>query len=215
MPHLGVLVDAPLRFQAAVHPLDVLLGEEGDLLVAQLRLDVVFDVAAVALEVPGRTVPALYSVSQRSSTGSASCGCPRSVPRPDSVRYSDGAFPSAPFVYEHRRAGRWVYRFSCVPPRYGLPSGHPPLAHHAVTGRSSFCHLVLLFRRMADMLFFLPFEGVEPVCSSSFAMPHASLKPAVKLISLDSTSNVFCASNSRSSFLRSVASMSRRSSTWA
>lgn len=50
MPHLGMLVDAPLRFQAAVHPLDVLLGEEGDLLVAQLRLDVVFDVAAVALE---------------------------------------------------------------------------------------------------------------------------------------------------------------------
>ena len=40
MPHLGMLVDAPLRFQAAVHPLDVLLGDEGDLLVAQLRLDV-------------------------------------------------------------------------------------------------------------------------------------------------------------------------------
>ena len=36
-------------------------------------------------------------------------------------------------------------------------------------------------------------------------MPHASLKPAVKLISLASTSNVFCASNSRSSFLRPVA----------
>ena len=44
-----MLVDTPLRFQAAVHPLDVLLGEEGDLLVAQLRLDVVLDVAAVAL----------------------------------------------------------------------------------------------------------------------------------------------------------------------
>ena len=43
-------------------------------------------------------------------------------------------------------------------------------------------------------------------------MPHASLKPAVKLISLDSTSNVFCASNSRSSFFRPTASMSRRSS---
>lgn len=50
MPHLGMFVDAPLRFQAAVHPLDVLLGDEGYLLVAQLRLDVVFDVAAVALE---------------------------------------------------------------------------------------------------------------------------------------------------------------------
>ena len=43
----------PLRFQTAVHPLDVLLRDEGDLLVAQLRLDVVFDVAAVALEGTG------------------------------------------------------------------------------------------------------------------------------------------------------------------
>ena len=48
MIHLGMLVDAPLRFQAAVHPLDVLLRDEGYLLVAQLRLDVVFDVAAVS-----------------------------------------------------------------------------------------------------------------------------------------------------------------------
>lgn len=38
MPHLGMLVDAPLRFQAAIHPLDVLLGEEGDLLVASCGL---------------------------------------------------------------------------------------------------------------------------------------------------------------------------------
>ena len=53
MIHLGMLMNAPLRFQAAVHPLDVLLGEEGYLLVAQLRLDVVFDVAAVALEGTG------------------------------------------------------------------------------------------------------------------------------------------------------------------
>ena len=72
MPHLGMLVDAPLRFQAPVHPLDVLLGEEGDLLVAQLRLDVVFDVAAVALEGTGphrtRLVlrePAVQPLAQR------------------------------------------------------------------------------------------------------------------------------------------------------
>ena len=72
MPHLGMLVDAPLRFQAAVHPLDVLLGDKGDLLVAQLRLDVVFDVAAVALEGTGahrtRLVlrePAVQPLAQR------------------------------------------------------------------------------------------------------------------------------------------------------
>ena len=50
------------------------------------------------------------------------------------------------------------------------PSGRParlrmlpsPLA------RSSFRHLVLLFRRMADMLFFLPLEGIEPICLQLF-----------------------------------------------
>lgn len=40
--------------------------------------------------------------------------------------YSDGVFPSVLFVYEHRRAGRWAYRFSCGPPRCGLPSARPP-----------------------------------------------------------------------------------------
>ena len=70
--HLGMLVDASLRFQAAVHPLDVLLRDEGDLLVAQLRLDVVFDVAAVAYERTGphrtRLVlrePAIQPLAQR------------------------------------------------------------------------------------------------------------------------------------------------------
>ena len=29
-------------------------------------------------------------------------------------------------LLELKRAGRWAYRFSCGPPRYGLPSGHPP-----------------------------------------------------------------------------------------
>ena len=44
MPHLGMLVDAPLRFQTAVHSLDVLLRDKGDLFIAQLWFDVVFDV---------------------------------------------------------------------------------------------------------------------------------------------------------------------------
>ncbi|OKZ70326.1 MAG: hypothetical protein BHV93_07845 [Clostridiales bacterium 52_15] len=53
MIHLGMLVDTPLRFQAAVHPLDVLLRDEGNLLVAQLRFNVVFDVAAIVFERTG------------------------------------------------------------------------------------------------------------------------------------------------------------------
>ena len=31
-----------------------------------------------------------------------------------------------------------------------------------------FRHLVLLFRRMADVLFFLPLEGIEPICLQIF-----------------------------------------------
>lgn len=53
MAQFGVLVDAPVRFQAAVHPLDVLLGDEGDLFVSQLWFDVAVDVAAVAVEGAG------------------------------------------------------------------------------------------------------------------------------------------------------------------
>ena len=51
--HLRVLTDAPVLFQAAVHPLNILLGDERHLLVAQLRLDVEFDVAAVVGEGAG------------------------------------------------------------------------------------------------------------------------------------------------------------------
>ena len=72
MIHLGMLVDTPLRFQTAVHSLDVLLRDKGDLFIAQLRFDIVFDVAAIALEGTGphrtRLVlcePAVQPLAQR------------------------------------------------------------------------------------------------------------------------------------------------------
>ena len=75
MIHFGMLMNASLCFQAAVHPLDVLLRDEGDLLVAQLRLDVVFDIAAIAFERTGahraRLVlcePAVQPLAQRHAT---------------------------------------------------------------------------------------------------------------------------------------------------
>ena len=111
MPHLGVLVDASLRFQAAVHPLDVLLGEEGDLLVAQLRLDVVFDVAAVALEGTAAPCPPCTLQANDPATHPASCGCPRSAPHPGSTRCSDGVCPAAPFASWHRRGETAARRF--------------------------------------------------------------------------------------------------------
>ena len=69
MPHLGMLMDAPLRFQTAEHSLDVLLR---DLFIAQLWFDVVFDIAAIAFERTGphraRLVlcePAIQPLAQR------------------------------------------------------------------------------------------------------------------------------------------------------
>ena len=72
MPHLGMLMDAPLRFQPAVHSLDVLLRDKRDLFIAQLWFDVVFDIAAIAFERTGphraRFVlcePAIQPLAQR------------------------------------------------------------------------------------------------------------------------------------------------------
>ena len=72
MPHLGMLMDAPFRFQTAVHSLDVLLRDKRDLFIAQLWFDVVFDIAAIAFERTGphraRLVlcePAIQPLAQR------------------------------------------------------------------------------------------------------------------------------------------------------
>ena len=50
---LRVVLDASLLLEPPVHPLDVLEADEGHLLVAQLGLDVAFDVAAVAVQGAG------------------------------------------------------------------------------------------------------------------------------------------------------------------
>ena len=75
MIHLGMLVDAPLRFQTAVHSLDVLLRDEGNLFIAQLWFDVVFDIAAIAFERTGPhraclilCEPAIQPLAQRHAT---------------------------------------------------------------------------------------------------------------------------------------------------
>ena len=45
-----------------------------------------------------------------------------------------------------------------------LPASIRPLADVALAVGAFLCHLDLLFRRMADVFFFLLLEGVEPVC---------------------------------------------------
>ena len=141
MPHLGMLVDAPLRFQAAVHPLDVLLGEEGDLLVAQLRLDVVFDVAAVALEGTGphrtRLVlrePAVQPLAQRHA---AVLGQLHIAVALDVLvqLVQQGLLRLGIHMTE-----QWLTVFPVADDDATLPASVVTPSHHAVAGRPSFCH---------------------------------------------------------------------------
>ena len=140
--HLGMLVDAPLRFQTAVHPLDVLLRDEGDLFIAQLWFDVVFDVAAVALEGTGshrtRLVlcePAIQPLTQRHA---AVLG---------QLHITVALDVLVELVQQCLlRLGvdmteQWFAVFPVADDDAALPASVFSLAHHAVAGRSSFCHV--------------------------------------------------------------------------
>ena len=142
MPHLGMLVDAPLRFQAAVHPLDILLGDEGDLLVAQLRLDIVFDVAAVALERTGphcaRLVfcePAIQPLAQ---------GHPAVLGQLHITVALDVLVELVQQCLLRLGVDMTEQRLAVFPVADDdatLPASVITPSHHAVAGRSSFCHV--------------------------------------------------------------------------
>ena len=142
MPHLGMLVDAPLRFQAAVHPLDVLLGEEGDLFITQLRLDIVFDVAAIAFErtrpYRARLVlcePAIQPLAQRHAAvlGQLHIAVALDV----LVQLIQQSFLGLGIHMTEQR----LAVFPMADDDTAFPAAVLPLAYHAVTGRSSFCHV--------------------------------------------------------------------------
>lgn len=142
MIHLGMLVDAPLRFQAAVHPLDVLLGDEGYLFVSQLRLDVVFDVAAIALECAGahraRLVlcePAIQPLAQGHPAvlGQLHIAVALDV----LVELVQQSFLGLGI----HMTEQWFAVFFVADNDTPFPASVFPLAHHAVTGWSSFCHV--------------------------------------------------------------------------
>ena len=142
MPHLGMLVDAPLRFQTAVHSLDVLLRDEGYLLVAQLWFDVVFDIAAIAFERTGphraRLVlrePAIQPLTQRHAAVLSQLHIPV-------------ALDVLVQLVQQRLLRLGIHmteqRFAVFPVSNddaALPASIVTLSHHAVTGRSSFCHV--------------------------------------------------------------------------
>ncbi len=58
--------------------------------------------------------------------------------------------------------------FKCFSSQILVPAPVCTFANVAFAICTFFRHLVLLFRRMADVFFFLPFEGVEPICLQLF-----------------------------------------------
>ena len=139
---LGMLMDTPLFFQAAVHALDVLTGDKGHLLVSQLGLDVAVDELAVALHGAGADgaflvlrQPDVQPFAQRHA---AVLGQLHILVALDAlvelvcqlllgvgiVMMEDGV---AVFLVSHHDAA--------------FPATVIAFAHHAVTRWSAFCHL--------------------------------------------------------------------------
>ena len=142
MVHLGMLVDAPLRFQTAGHPLDVLLGYEGDLFVAQLRLDVVLDIAAIAFERTGphraRFVlcePAIQPLAQRHAAVLGQFHV--TVALDVLVQLVQQCLLRLGVDMAEQRLAVFLVANDDA----ALPASIVTLSHHAVTGRSSFCHV--------------------------------------------------------------------------
>ena len=141
MIHLGMLADAPLRFQAAVHSLDVLPGDKGDLFIAQLWFDVVFDIAAIAFERTGphraRLVlrePAIQPLAQRHPTVLGQLHIP--VALDVLVQLVQQCLLGLGIDVAEQRLAVFPMPNDDAP----FPSSIVTLSHHAVTGRSSFCH---------------------------------------------------------------------------
>ena len=142
MPHFGMPANASLRFQAAVHPLDVLPGDEGYLFIAQLWFDVVFDIAAIAFERTGphrtRLVlrePTIQPLTQRHAAvlGQLHIAVALDV----LVQLVQQSFLGLGIHMTEQR----LAVFPAADDDAALPAAVIPLAHHAVAGRSSFCHV--------------------------------------------------------------------------
>ena len=142
MPHLGMLVDAPLRFQTAVHSLDVLLRDKGDLFIAQLWFDVVFDIAAIAFERTGPhraclilREPAIQPLAQRHAAVLGQLHI--TVALDVLVELVQQCLLRLGVDMTEQR----LAVFPVADDDAAFPSSVFSLAHHAVAGRSSFYHV--------------------------------------------------------------------------
>ena len=140
--HLGMLVDAPLRFQTAVHSLNVLLRDKGNLLVAQLRLNVVFDIAAITFERAGphraRLVlrePAIQPLAQGHAAVLGQFHI--TVALDVLVELVQQSLLGLSIHMPEQRFAVFLVADDDAP----FPASVFSPAYHAVTGRSSFCHV--------------------------------------------------------------------------
>lgn len=142
MIHLGMLMNAPLRFQAAVHPLDVLPGDKGDLFIAQLWFNVVFDIAVIAFERTGphraRLVlrePAVQPLAQRHAAVLGQLHI--TVALDVLVELVQQCLLRLGVDMTEQR----LAVFPVSNDDAAFPASIVTPSHHAVTGRSSFCHV--------------------------------------------------------------------------
>ena len=141
--HLWVFTDAPVLFQAAVHPLNILLGDERHLFVAQLRLDVEFDVAAVVGEGAGAyrsffvlRDPAIQPFAQRHTA--VLCQFHVAVALDVLVELVQQCLLGLGVDVAEQR----LTVFLVADNDAALPAAILTLAYHAITGWSSFCHWI-------------------------------------------------------------------------
>ena len=138
----GFFDNAPLRFQAAVHPLDVLPGDKGDLFIAQLWFDVVFDIAVIAFERTGphraRLVlrePAVQPLAQRHAAVLGQLHI--TVALDVLVELVQQCLLRLGVDMTEQR----LAVFPVSNDDAAFPASIVTPSHHAVTGRSSFCHV--------------------------------------------------------------------------
>jgi hypothetical protein len=164
-----MLPDPPVLFQFAVEFLHILRCHQRHLLAAQPRLDVVFDAASIPRK--GAGADGVFLIVRQPAVEPLAQGHAAVLGQLHVLIAFDVLMELFRQLLLCMRIGvledgRTV--FLVAHHDTAFPAAILPLAHHAVTGRSSFCHLVLLFCRVADVVFFLPFEGVEPVCLQLF-----------------------------------------------
>ena len=156
-----MLPDPTILFQSAIELLHILRCHQRHLLASELRLDVVFNAASIPRE--GAGADGVLFIVRQPSVQPLAQGHAAVLGQLHILIAFDILMELFRQLLLCMRIGvledgRTVFLVSHHDTAF--PAAVLPLAHHAITGRSSFRHSVLLFRRMADVFFLLTLEGV-------------------------------------------------------